>query len=264
MVNPIKAISVHDATVKTAVVEIKTLTISGKQVTLAVFRQLPEENLIDPKTGQLNGIAWGRVNYHPDKCADDGIPHMHVVWQKGDQLRRSYIPARRPYYGSEQQTIDDFQQAASAAVLCQFWRMLHEAKVQYRKPPEFTIASDHVIVPFPSLQKNVRVRLERYGWRYRDNIDHHTVYLNYWGYQRDGEEFKLQVPDQIDTIFSLVSWHDRAPKDILDFQEQDWYGLWQQCRQEASELDQESNRLRQAWKDQYATLQALDQLFIAV
>ncbi len=33
-------ISTHEATVKTAAVEVKTLTINGKLVTLAVFRQL--------------------------------------------------------------------------------------------------------------------------------------------------------------------------------------------------------------------------------
>lgn len=41
-----KQLTVHNATITTAAVEVKTLTISGKQVTLAVFRQLREEQLI--------------------------------------------------------------------------------------------------------------------------------------------------------------------------------------------------------------------------
>lgn len=84
-----KQLTVHNATIATAAVEIKTLTISGKQVTLAVFRQLREEALI-AEDGTLNGIPWGYVNYHPDKCADHR-PHRHYVWQGGDELLRSNI-----------------------------------------------------------------------------------------------------------------------------------------------------------------------------
>jgi hypothetical protein len=82
-------LTVHNAEVKTAAVEIKTLTISGKQVTLAVFRQLKEELLI-ADDGTLNGVPWGTVNYHPDKCGDKA-EHWHVVWQKGLELRRSAV-----------------------------------------------------------------------------------------------------------------------------------------------------------------------------
>lgn len=83
------ALTVHNAEVKTAAVEIKTLTISGKQVTLAVFRQLKEEALI-AEDGILDGVPWGTVNYHPDKCSDKA-DHWHVVWQKGLELRRSAV-----------------------------------------------------------------------------------------------------------------------------------------------------------------------------
>lgn len=82
-------LNVHNAQISTVKVEIKTLTISGKQVTLALFRQLIEEVLIE-EDGRLKGVAWGTVNYHPDKCGDDA-PHWHVVWQSGDELRRSKV-----------------------------------------------------------------------------------------------------------------------------------------------------------------------------
>jgi hypothetical protein len=88
-------LTVHNAQVSTATVEIKTLTISGKQVTLAVFRQLQEELLV-AEDGTLNGVPWGRVNYCPGKCADVA-EHWHVVWQQGDELRRASVPvAYRP------------------------------------------------------------------------------------------------------------------------------------------------------------------------
>ena len=81
----------HQATIKTAAVEIRALIVSGKQVTLAVFRQLDDEDLIVWHEGEfvLAGIPWGRVNYHPDQC--NATNHFHVVWQKEDQLLRSYI-----------------------------------------------------------------------------------------------------------------------------------------------------------------------------
>jgi hypothetical protein len=95
-----RRIMTHEATVKTAVVEIKSLQISGKQVTLAVFRQLQSGVLIDWKTQTLRGVPWGRVNYHA-LCLDTHYheeqdvrwrDHLHVVWQEGDELRQDVIP----------------------------------------------------------------------------------------------------------------------------------------------------------------------------
>lgn len=84
-----KQLTTQNATITTATVEVKTLTISGKQVTLAVFRQLREEPVIS-SDGTLNGEPWGTVNYHPDKCGDD-YDHCHVVWQSGGELLRSRV-----------------------------------------------------------------------------------------------------------------------------------------------------------------------------
>lgn len=93
-----RRITTHDASVKTAAVEVKALTISGKQVTLSVFRQLVNEPLINPHDGTLFGTPWGRVNYFWGDCEPD---HLHVVWEKSRELRRacvyhSPIKARSP------------------------------------------------------------------------------------------------------------------------------------------------------------------------
>lgn len=84
-------LTTQNATITTATIEVKALTIGARQVTLAVFRQLREEPLI-AEGGTLNGAPWGTVNYHPDKCAD-AKEHLHVVWQQGDELRRAYVSA---------------------------------------------------------------------------------------------------------------------------------------------------------------------------
>lgn len=84
-----RPLTVRNAELRTVTVEIQTLTVSRKQVTLAVFRQLEEKQLIDPKDQGLNGLPWGRVNYHPDNCRDDD--HIHVIWQEGSELRRAKV-----------------------------------------------------------------------------------------------------------------------------------------------------------------------------
>lgn len=89
-----KQLTTHNATITTATVEMKTLTISGKQVTLSVFRQLIEAPLI-ADDGTLNGVPWGAVNYHPDKCGDIA-DHWHIVWQRGAELRRARVAYRPP------------------------------------------------------------------------------------------------------------------------------------------------------------------------
>ncbi|MES9619758.1 hypothetical protein ACPCBX_13645 [Streptomyces tuirus] len=84
--------------ITTAVVEVKALTISGKQVTQSVFKQLPEERLYAPD-GTMRGRPWGRVNFHPGRCTpppDTTVwwawpEHAHVVWQLGDELRRATV-----------------------------------------------------------------------------------------------------------------------------------------------------------------------------
>jgi hypothetical protein len=105
-------LTTHNAQITTATVEVKTLTISGKQVTLAVFRQLREEKLID-EAGNLNGTPWGSVNYCPPKC--QGGIHLHVVWQRGEELLRATV--RPLYYGAGfySEGADAYVQAAFCA-----------------------------------------------------------------------------------------------------------------------------------------------------
>ncbi len=91
-----RKITAHEATIHTATVEVKTLTISGRQVTLSVFRQLPQQSLFvfneSDCSISLAGVPWGRVHYFPDECAKaDRSTHLHVIWQFGDELRRSCV-----------------------------------------------------------------------------------------------------------------------------------------------------------------------------
>lgn len=53
-----KQLTAEHALITTATVEVKTLTISGCQVTLAVFRQLPREKLVLAAGFTRNVCAW--------------------------------------------------------------------------------------------------------------------------------------------------------------------------------------------------------------
>ncbi len=89
-------IMVSDASIKTVTIEVKVMKIGNRQVTLAVFRQLPVEPVINLLTWELRGIPWGRVNYHvgcewlerPNNPMYE-VPHVHVVWQKDNELRHA-------------------------------------------------------------------------------------------------------------------------------------------------------------------------------
>lgn len=93
-----RQITAQEATIKTASIEVKVLTLNGKQMTLAVFKQLREEPVIAAETAEIRGTLWGTVNYHPD-CKTLPADHLHVVWQQEHQLRRSCV-IERPW-GSE-------------------------------------------------------------------------------------------------------------------------------------------------------------------
>src|SRR6266496_1508798 len=114
MDEPTRILTTEDVAITTLSIEVKVMKIGKRQVTLSVFRQLPEERIIDHLTGKLRGIPWGRVNYHVE-CSDaipvltygqelirkvlqeEGQkwvdPHLHIVWQKGNELRRAVARA---------------------------------------------------------------------------------------------------------------------------------------------------------------------------
>ncbi len=102
-------LTVQNAEIKTATVEVRTLTLSGKQVTLSVFKQIEKESIF-LEDGRLAGEAWGRVNYHPDpECKDLAtITHHHIVWQKGGDLRRCLILEQLRWSEFLSSTAEDF------------------------------------------------------------------------------------------------------------------------------------------------------------
>ena len=83
-----KVVRFQDIKIQTATVAIQAMVIGPKQMTLAIFRQLIEEAIIDENL-TLRGVPWGHVRYLlPEPMTDDV---RHIVWQKGGELRRCIV-----------------------------------------------------------------------------------------------------------------------------------------------------------------------------
>lgn len=109
------AINVENAKINTASIEIKTLTVSNRQLTMGTFRQIEEDHLIDFKLLKLNGIPWGRINYF---WGDNGCEdvHFHIIWQKDNEIKRSII---KKYFHcfDRKSDIEDFYIGSEASYL---------------------------------------------------------------------------------------------------------------------------------------------------
>lgn len=81
-----RVLTVQNAEINTASITIRTLQVEGRQVTMGVFRQLPVEDIVNQNPLSLRGVGWGHVNYMKTYSAD-----LHVVWQKGSELRRCIV-----------------------------------------------------------------------------------------------------------------------------------------------------------------------------
>ena len=58
-----KILTAQNAEILTASITIQSLTVEKRQVTLAVFRQLLVEDIIDWDKITLRGVGWGHVRY---------------------------------------------------------------------------------------------------------------------------------------------------------------------------------------------------------
>ncbi len=65
----------NDVTIRTTTIEVQAIRIGERQMTLAVYRQIPKRSAFDD--GILFGDVWGRVNYYWGDCSED---HLHIVW----------------------------------------------------------------------------------------------------------------------------------------------------------------------------------------
>ncbi len=85
-------LSTEQVRINTMQVEIKSMMVGKKQLTLSLMRQIIEEPLVDEESILFKGIPWGHVNYFWGDDKHKSYPdYMNVVWQKSDVLRRNVI-----------------------------------------------------------------------------------------------------------------------------------------------------------------------------
>jgi hypothetical protein len=240
----------REATIKTAVVEVKALTVSGKQVTLALFRQLEEKALIDPATGDFKGIPWGWVNYHFDRCHEDG-DHRHVVWQEGENLRRNQVNEKGGRL-LEEHWEKMGQRSENSAWLYQAIRqkpsVRPEARLQGRPLDSYQVSDSsytlyEAVVPGEAMAVSLPGSILR-------------PLLYWWEIKEQGGE-EAQVKQAYKT-FLTATW--RSPL---------VWKAWESVEADHALADAEANRakgtyLRQRWDEQYESLKDLNHLFIAL
>jgi len=232
----------REATIKTASVEIKALTVSGKQVTLALFRQIVEERLIDESTLQYRGMPWGTVNYHLEMCKDMRRDHIHVVWQKGEELRRSAI---------EQYRWVDLRDEARVVA----GRHRQTALVRASQEQEPFVAAAKALYPISAAEylwgRNQTLELELPGFP-RATLSNPGLekLRRYWRDRRGIESGAVQFEEVVRGNFAVYeNCLDRSAAEWLDG---------------AEERDEFADNVQAAWSVRYAELRQLDQLFIAV
>ncbi|MVM42183.1 hypothetical protein GO730_38370 [Spirosoma sp. HMF3257] len=82
---PVSQVSIQPSTV-----QLKVVTVNNRSMTYALFKQLAEEDFFD-ESFAITGILWGRVNYFWGNHKDATDTTLHVLWQKGNELRRSIL-----------------------------------------------------------------------------------------------------------------------------------------------------------------------------
>lgn len=226
-------LTTHNASVHTATVTINTLTVSGKQVTQAVFRQLIESELIN-YDGTFAGLPWGTVNYHPNKNCQTYRRHLHVVWQDGDQLRQNAIQV--PYWDEywSDTALPDHLLIAGGSV--------------HDRNKEWFEANRKYIAEHPEYLKNNQDRLTPdYYWK-----------IPKWGTIKKGDEFHFTI-DGV-RCMTLMPHNRHTPEIITEFNKIDYDETLRLFRQEIQEEKARRIRHHARWEE----ICNLPQLFIAV
>lgn len=115
-------IDISQVKISTLSMEIKTISLNKKQMTLSFFRQIPREKLIDFDSAKLNGVPWGRINYFwQDHSAGD----IHVIWQNNNQIFRDIVSTEdRLHIGMK-----NISRLNERLVSCELDRNKHQAEV---------------------------------------------------------------------------------------------------------------------------------------
>lgn len=254
-------IKAHEAKVKTPTVTLKAITISGRQMTLSVYRQLEDEDLIDTETGQFRGLPWGRINYFWGECkAED---HLHVVWQKGDELRRACV---HPV----PQKLKDLKKASEAANQLRInAEATHIALTMLggNQPTIVRSQADQVVIDNG---------LFSIGFRGTDPcVSYAQQLVDYWAKNNRApavegyvgrlpclNAFQMRINELATNVYQHISgkYFPKVPEKL----DPDYFVITARlAKQECKDLKFKANALEGWWAARWKELLATDQLFIA-
>lgn len=251
-----RTITAREATIKTATVEVKALTISGRQVTLSVFRQLKAEQVIDPETLLLRGACWGIVNYF---WGDDAKRHddpLHVVWQLGNELRRAIVP-------SDLYAFRYWDGARDSLDICLRGFVLHgviEGNFPGERQWPYTAAID-----------GRRVKYDPRDWRGQSEVQRKIAVIQDYpnAMQRALEQAAKYSEEPHSTYWRDAPDRVRQERDeAVTFLQNEAEGVDGECsyddfRQSGIDIARSLNDAEVRWAQLWQSLESLDHLFIA-
>lgn len=269
--------SVDNASVQERQVTVRVLTIGTKQVTQTMYKQLPEEQVIDIETGELLGEVWGWVNLHDNDCPKG--PHLHAIWESNGQLKRAYSHKSSGYRGHREFLTDQLRDL-SIVYIC-FVALADRGFTNWKE-----VDSQGVLHTYLSLTvKNLHIRAEvppsiRAIWRAPNAIKK---------YQQEIAELRAKSDDSFPSIWprdeqikSKQEQIDRAMKEVDSIREggiekclkEKWaqyedlnpeqYTSYEQVYKDMESRADEIITRDQRWAESYKTIENAGQLFIAV
>jgi hypothetical protein len=289
-----RRLSTHEATIRTAAVEVKTLTIRGKQVTQSVFRQLLREDLLDPETVALRGVPWGKVNYFWTQCPNPyrerlgfDTAHLHVVWQRGDELRRDCIGpsacARwRAFDEGAIRGLFEQRHGLFAALLC--WRIAHgDWSLDCATPLSHAHACPHpVTVALGAVTHELTAAWlaqalpERVWYWLHWTIETARQHRRAWEWRYADPDYRLEEAETAAAAAAAAAreaevrraWARDLAEDLLagplPDREEEFVDALDELEAQIAAARVDVVAKHQRWRELWASLQALDQLFIAV
>jgi len=231
------SININEATIRTATVGIKALTVSGRQVTLALFRQLKRESLVEFPSCACRGMPWGTVNYHTAQCMSR--THEHVVWQLGEELRQDAVPfdENAPYL---KRYDDSYRAVARLRVL--FWALgggkVTETSRGYYDAPLWHANGWDV----PGTTTRINFSEIAHG------LDEHNKHRDW--YKSAVQEARRELDAQLQLI--PTTWRDTVC--LSDDAAREVYAT----------IAEQQQTLTRAWAERWQAIKELPQLFIAV
>lgn len=91
----INTLPIDEVAVQERSVTIRVLTVGTKQITLALYKQLQQDNssLFDWDTGILSddAVIWGWVNVCTPLCQGSIDTHLHVIYEESGCLKKARV-----------------------------------------------------------------------------------------------------------------------------------------------------------------------------